>query len=177
MSTRVVAAQEGRDLWIAGRALLLVFAFSVLLSAITYFTAIDQTLNFLEQKEAVDFTLQIAVGVGVLVTLVVSADGISGERERGTLEALLLTPVARRSIMLGKLVAALSVWLAAFLVTIPYIWVLGNGVSLVTKALVLGLAVGTLVATGLALFGLLVSARCASNKASLAISFFVLLAL
>jgi ABC-2 type transport system permease protein len=177
MTARVVAAQESRDLWIAGRAPLLVFGFSVLLSAITYFTAIDQTLNFLEQKEAVDFSLQIAVGVGVLVTLVVSADGISGERERGTLEALLLTPVARRSILTGKFAAALSVWLAAFVVTIPYVWVLGKGVSLIRQALLLGFVVGTLVAAGLALFGLLVSARCSSNKASLAISLFVLLAL
>jgi ABC-2 type transport system permease protein len=177
MSTRVVAGQEGRDLWIAGRAPLLLFAFGVLLSAITYFTAIDQSLNFLEHKEAVDFALQIAVGVGVLVALVVSADGISGERERGTLESLLLTPVGRRSILLGKLAGALSMWFAAYVVTVPYVWVLGQGVALVRTALLLGFVVGTLVATGLALFGLLVSARCTSNKASLAISLFVLLAL
>ena len=177
MSTRVVAAQEARDLWLSGRAPVLLFAFSLLVSAITYFTAIDQTLNFLEHKEAVDFTLQIAVGVGVLVTLVVSADGISGERERGTLECLLLTPVPRRSIVLGKLVAALSVWFGAFVVTVPYIWVLGNGVALVTGALVLALAVGTVLAAGLAAAGLLISSVSGSNKASLAISLFLLLAL
>jgi ABC-2 type transport system permease protein len=35
----VVARQELRDLWIGGRGLLLAFAFSVLLSAITYLGA------------------------------------------------------------------------------------------------------------------------------------------
>jgi ABC-2 type transport system permease protein len=75
---RVVAAQECRDLWVSGRGLLLVFAVSVLLSAITYLTATNQVLNFLEQREAVNLTIQIAVAVGVLLTLIVSADGISG---------------------------------------------------------------------------------------------------
>jgi ABC-2 type transport system permease protein len=50
--------------------------------------------------------------VGVLVTLLVSADAIRRERERGTLESLLLTLVSGRAIVLGKLVAALTLWFA-----------------------------------------------------------------
>jgi ABC-2 type transport system permease protein len=118
-----------------------------------------------------------STSVGVLVTLLVSADAVSGERERGTLESLLLTPMSRRGILLGKLTAAFTLWLAAFIVAIPYLWVLGRGVSLLTKALVLGLVIGTVLALALAAFGLLVSAVSNSNKASLAISFLVLLAL
>jgi ABC-2 type transport system permease protein len=173
----VVAEQEVRDLWIGGRGLLLVFAHTVLLSVFTYLAGTSQILNFLELREAVNLTLQIAVAVGVLATLVVSADGISGERERGTLESLLLTPVSRRGIVLGKLVAALSLWLATFVVSIPYIWVLGRGAAIVTQALVLGLVVGTLLAVALACTGLLISALSSSNKVSLAVSFFLLLAL
>ena len=94
----VVAEQECRDLWTSGRGLILVFLFSVLLSGVTYLTSTNQALNFLEQRESVNLVLQFAVAVGVLATLVVSADGISGERERGTLETLLVTPVSRRSI-------------------------------------------------------------------------------
>ena len=172
----VVATQESRDLWLSGRGPLLLFAFSVLLSIFTYLAATNQAINFLEQREAVDLTLQIAIAVGVLVTLLVSADAISGERERGTLESLLLTPVSRRAIVLGKLVAALSLWFAAFVVSVPYIWVLGRGVSIVRPALLLGLGVGTLLAVGLAALGLLVSALTSSNKLSLSISFFLLLA-
>ncbi len=174
---RVVAEQECRDLWLGGRGPLLLLAFSVLLSVVTYLAATNQVLNFLEQREAVNLTLQVAVAVGVLGTLVVSADAISGERERGTLETLLLTPASRRGIVLGKLVAALSLWLAAFLVSVPYLWVLGRGVAIVGEALVLGLAVGTLLAIGLAAVGLLVSAAARSNKVSLAASVFLLLAL
>jgi len=172
----VVARQESRDLWLSGRGPLLLFAFSVLLSVFTYLAATNQAINFLEQREAVDLTLQIAIAVGVLVTLLVSADALSGERERGTLESLLLTPVSRRAIVLGKLVGALTLWFAAFLVAIPYVWVLGRGVSIVKTALLLGLGVGTVLAVGLAALGLLVSALSSSNKVSLAISFFLLLA-
>jgi ABC-2 type transport system permease protein len=115
----VVARQESRDLWVGGRGLILVLGVSVLLSVLTYMAATNQVLNFLEQREAVNLTVQIAVAVGVLVTLVVSADGISGERERGTLESLLLTPVSRRAIVVGKAAAALSLWFAVVVVSIP----------------------------------------------------------
>ena len=174
---RIVAAQESRDLWIGGRALALLFAFSVLLSVVTYLAATNQVLNFLEQREAVNLTLQVAVAVGVLVTLVVAADGISGERERGTLESLLLAPVSRRAIVVGKLVAAVSLWFAAFVVAVPYVWVLGRGVHVVGPALLLGGLVGTLLAVALAALGLLISALSGSNKVSVAVGLFLLLAL
>jgi ABC-2 type transport system permease protein len=155
----------------------LLFMFSVLLSVVTYLTATNQALNFLEQREAVALTLQVAVAVGVLVTLVLSADAISGERERGTLESLLLTPVSRRALVIGKLVATVSVWLVTFVVSVPYVWLLGHGVSIVAEAVLLGLVVGTMVAVGLAALGVLISAVSGSNKVSLAVSLFLLLAL
>ena len=172
---RVVAVQECRDLWVGGRGPLLVFAFSILLSAMTYLAATNRAMNFLEQREAVNLTLQVALSVGVLLTLLVSADAISGERERGTLEALLLTPVSRRAIIGGKLVAAMTLWLACLVAVLPYLWVLGRGVAVAGPAAVLALCVGTLVALGLGSLGLLISACTNSNKASLAISLLVLL--
>ena len=173
----VVAEQESRDLWTSGRGLILLFLFSVLLSALTYLTSTNQALNFLEQRESVNLVLQLAVAVGVLVTLVVSADGISGERERGTLESLLVTPVSRRSIIAGKLVAALTMWFATFVITIPYLWVLARDVGILGEALALGFLVGTLVAVGLGSVGLLISGLCNSNKTSIAASIFLLLIL
>ena len=173
----VVAQQEVRDLWVRGRGSLLLFLFAGLLSAITYLAASNLAMNFLEQREAVNLLVQFAVAVGVLVTLVVSADGISGERERETLESLLVTPVSRRAILGGKLTAALSLWFGAFLVSAPYIWVLARGLGIRTQALTLALVVGTLVAVGMASMGLLISALSNSNKASLAASVFILLVL
>jgi ABC-2 type transport system permease protein len=173
----VVAEQESRDLWSSGRGLILLFLFSVLLSGVAYLTSTNLALNFLEQRESVNLVLQFAVAVGVLATLVVSADGISGERERGTLETLLVTPVSRRSIILGKLIAALTLWFATFLISIPYVWVLGRDVGILGQALALGLGVGTLLAVGLGSIGLLISAACNSNKTSVGASIFLLLIL
>jgi ABC-2 type transport system permease protein len=173
----VIAEQECRDLWTSGRGLILLFGFSVLLSAVTYLTSTNLALNFLEQRESVNLVLQFAVAVGVLATLVLSADGISGERERGTLETLLVTPVSRRSIITGKLIAALTLWFATFGISIPYLWVLGREVGILGAALALGFCVGTLLAIGLGSIGLLISAASNSNKTSIVASIFLLLIL
>ena len=172
----LVAGQELRDLWIGGRGLPLTFAFSVLVSVITYLGATNEAVNFLEQREAVNLTLQVAVAVGALLALLASADSISGERERGTLESLLLTPVPRRQLVGGKLIAALSLWFVALIVSVPFVWFLGRDVGAVDDALTTGLAVGTLVALALTAFGVVVSSLAASNRLSLSLSLFVLLA-
>jgi ABC-2 type transport system permease protein len=173
----VVARQESRDLWIGGRGPVLLFGFSVLLSTITYLAATNRAMNFLEQREAVNLTAQVGLAVGVLLTVVTSADAISGERERGTLEGLLLTPVSRRAIVVGKLAAASTMWLGCLVVSFPYLWVLGHGVAGATQAAVLALTVGTLVAVGLGGVGMLFSGWTNSNKTSLACGLLLLLVL
>lgn len=173
----VVAGQELRDLWLSGKGLAMMLAYTVLLSISTYLIATNQELNFLEQREAVSLTLKIAVAVGGLLVVLVAADAVSGERERGTLESLLLTPVSRRSILLGKGVAAFSLWVGAFVFAVPYIWWIGRDVGTFGKAVVGGLVVGTLLALTLTGIGLLVTTFSQSNGLSLAISFFVLLAM
>ena len=174
---RVVAARETRDLWVGGRGPVLVLAFSVLLSAITYLAATNQVLDYLAQRDAVDLVLQLVVAVGALVTVVVSADGISGERDRGTLESLLLAPISRRELVVGKLLAALTLWFVTFLVGVPYVWVIGGTAPVVGTAVLLGLVIGTLLAFTLAVLGLVISAAAGSNRVSLSASLFVLLAL
>ena len=173
----VVLQQELRDLWLGGRGLMLSFAFSILVSVIAYLVATNTALNFLEQRESVNLTLQVAIAVGGLLALLTAADAISGERERGTLESVLLTPVSRRQLASGKLLAALSLWLAAFAITVPYVWFLGRGVGIVGDALATGLVVGTLLAVFLASLGIVVSLFTSSNRVSLSLSLFGLLAL
>jgi len=173
----VVARQELRDLWLAGRGLPLMLAFTLLLSVVTWLTAANQALNFLEQHEAVSLTLQVTVAVGALLALLVAADAFSGERERGTLESLLLTPVPRWELALGKLLAAASAWVAAFVLAIPYLWVLGHGVGATGRAVAAGAIVGTLLAVAMTGFAIAVSALARSNRLSLSVSLLVLLAL
>lgn len=49
----------------------------------------------------------MSAAVGGPLALLVAADAISGEGERGTLETLLLTPIAQAAV-LGELAAAVS---------------------------------------------------------------------
>jgi ABC-2 type transport system permease protein len=173
----VVAEQELRDLWLGGRGPALCFAFSLLMSVIAYVSATNRALNFLEHRETVNLTLQVGIAVGALLALLAGADAVSGERERGTLESLLLTPVSRLELTVGKVLAGLSLWLAAFVITVPYVWFLGRGVGIVGNALGVGLVVGTLLAIFLATFGILISVFAASNRVSLSLSLVLLLAL
>jgi ABC-2 type transport system permease protein len=173
----IVLGQELRDLWLGGRGLTLSLAFSALLSVLAYLVATNRALNFLEQRETVNLTLQVAVAVGALLALLAAADAISGERERRTLEGLLLTPASRLEIVAGKLGAALSLWFVAFAIAIAYVWFLGRGVGIAGDALAGGIVVGTLLAIFLASLGLLISVFAASNRVSLSFSLFLLLAL
>src|SRR2546421_542606 len=68
----VVVEQELRDLWLGGRGLVLGLAFSLLMSVIAYLVATNKALNFLEQREAVNLALQVALAVGALLTLLAS---------------------------------------------------------------------------------------------------------
>ena len=173
----IVLEQELRDLWIGGRGLALSFAFVTIISVIAYVTASSDALNFLEHREAVNLTLQVAIAIGTLLALLAAADAISGERERGTLETLLLTPISRLQLTVGKLLAALSLWLAAFLITVPYLWFLGRGVGVVGHAVLAGFVVGTLLAIFLASLGIAFSIVVGSNRVSLSLSLLLLLAL
>jgi ABC-2 type transport system permease protein len=173
----VVLEQELRDLWVGGRGLVLSLGFSILLSVVAYLVATNQALNFLEHRETVNLTLQVAIAVGALLTLLAAADAVSGERERGTLESLLLAPVSRLELTFGKLLAALSLWLAAFVITVPYVWFLGRGVGIVGDAVATGAAVGTMLAVSLVSLGVLISMFAASNRVSLSSSLLLLLAL
>ena len=121
--------------------------------------------------------MQVAVAVGALLTLIAAADAISGERERGTLEGLLLTPSPRSSLIVGKLLASLSLWLVAALITLPYIWLLARGSGVLGEAIVAGFAVGTLLAMFLASLGMLISILAKTNRFSLSVSLLILLAL
>lgn len=173
----VVAERELLDLWVGGRGPLLMLAFTCMLSVTSYLVATNQALNFLEARESVSLTLGVAVAVSALLVVLASADAITGERERGTLETLLLTPASSRAVVIGKGLAAMSLWLTAFMLSVPYVWFLGRGVAVVGRALAAGFVVSALLALFLAGLGLVVSALSRSNRVSLSVSLFLLVAM
>ncbi|MEP6760159.1 MAG: ABC transporter permease subunit [Sporichthyaceae bacterium] len=171
----VIARQEIAELWLSSKGLGVLFGFTMLLAVLSYLASADAGINLLDARESVGVVVQTAIGLGTLAALVVSADAISGERERGTLEALLVTPVRRGSIVLGKLLAATTMWVASLVVALPFVIVMAHGPGVAADAVaVLGVA-GSLVAAALTALGLAVSALAMSNRVSLAVSLTLLL--
>jgi len=155
---------------VGGRAINLLILYSVLVGLMTFLLATNSELNLIPPKEMAFLTLQNAIFFGVFIGMIIGADGISGERERGTLEVLLLTPASRRQLLLGKLLAALTPWPAAFLISVPTLVVVSQGNEVLGHALWLGGVLGTVLAVAFAGFGLLVSTWSNSNKTSMFVS-------
>ena len=173
----VVARRESADLWFSPKGLSVLLGFSVALSVLSYLASADASINLLDARESVGVVVKTAIGLGTLTSLIVRADAISGERERGTLEALLVTPVPRRDIVLGKLVAATTMWIASLLVALPFVAVMADGPGIVLDAVAMFVVAGGLVAAALTALGLAVSSYVMSNRVSLAASVTILLLL
>ena len=166
----VVFREEVVELWVGGRAINLLILYSLLLGLMTFLLATNSELNLIPPKEMAFLTLQNAIFFGVFIGMIIGADGISGERERGTLEVLLLTPTSRRQLLFGKLLSALTPWPAAFLISIPTLIVVSQGNAVLGQSLWLGAVLGSVLALAFAGFGLLVSTWCNSNKTSMFVS-------
>ncbi len=163
----LVVRRELADLWLSGRMLVLVLLFTVLMSATSVLRDLESQGNLIPPAEMVFLTLLSAISFGVLLSLVVGADSISGDRERGTLEPMLLSPASRRQIVFAKFIAAVSPWPIALILALPYVYVLGKGDEILGPGLLWTAALGTLLAMAFASFGLLVSLWSRSNRTSL----------
>lgn len=176
----IVLSRELADLWIGGKALYLLLAFSILLGIETYVLATNFELSLFTPKEMVLETLKTAIQVSLFIGLIIGADMISGERERATLEGILLTPVDRRQIILGKFLGALSAWPVAMLIIIPFMSLLSQGNDVFVRAIAWGALISTLLVPAFTALGMIVSFWCNSNKTSFFISlgiFFIFLLL
>lgn len=165
----IVFTKELSQLWMGGKAPILLFCYCVLQGALTYFM-VSNISDPTPPKEMVYFTLENAIAFGVLIGLIIGADSISGERERLTLESLLLTPVGSRQILIGKFFAGISPWFAGLAITIPLLAVLAQGDEILGPAVFWGSLVGSLLALSFAGLGMLVSSWSNSNKTSVSVS-------
>ncbi len=167
----VVCARELRDLWIGGKALHLIFLYTILLGLYAFFLASNVEVNLLPVKEMIQEVAKTAIVVCLLMSMIVAADGITAERERATLEGLLLTPASRTQIVLGKYLAAMSLIPAALLITVPYLAVLSKDDPVFWPAVLWLFVLGGLLVPALAAVGMLASIWCNNTKISMAVTF------
>ncbi len=166
----LVFRHEMADLWIGGKALSLMLIYSVILGVMVYVFSSNSELSLIPPKESVYETLKNAMSFTLFIGLIIGADSFSGERDRGTLESLLLTPTSRRQIVIGKFLAGISQWPAAFLIAIPFMNLLSQGDEILLPAIFWGAITGTMLVVAYTGLGMFVSFWCASNKTSYFIS-------
>lgn len=163
----LVFRQELDDLWIGGKALNLLILFAVLVSITAFLLATNSELSLTPPRLMIVVMIQSAITFGLFIGLVISAESFSGERERATLEPLLLAPAGRRQIAIGKFLAALSPWPIAYLYSLPFVVTLAQGDLALVPALAWGAVLGTLTTVAFTGLGLLVSIWSNSSRISL----------
>jgi ABC-2 type transport system permease protein len=166
----LIFKRELADLWIGGKAFYLILIYSVLLGILVFVFSYNSELSLIPPKEMVWEMLKNAMAVNLCISLIIAADSLSGERERNTLEGLLLTPSSRRQIVVGKFLAGISAWPAAYLIAIPYLYVVSQGDEILVPAILWGAFLGTILVLAYSGLGMLVSFWSNSNKVSYIIS-------
>jgi ABC-2 type transport system permease protein len=166
----LIFSRELVDLWIGGKALNLILIYSILLGVMVYIMSFNSELSLIPPKESVYELLKNAMAVSLFIGLIIGADTISGERERSTLEGVLLTPSSRRQIVVGKFLAGISPWPVALIIAIPYMYVLAQGDEVLVPAIIWGAITGSLLVPAYTGLGMLVSFWSNSNKVSYFVS-------
>jgi ABC-type transport system involved in multi-copper enzyme maturation permease subunit len=175
MKTAYIIGKEVRESILTPKGFLWYILTSMILSLLSYLFLTNSELSLLDQGQMLYMIMNFITVLGILIGLVFGSDAFAGEIERGTLEALLLTPVTKAEISTGKLGAALINWGILFAISLPYLFVVGKG----GQNLLIGIAylavLGTFLSITFSAFSMGLSARIKSMKNSLIISFFIFL--
>jgi ABC-type transport system involved in multi-copper enzyme maturation permease subunit len=166
-ATGLIARKEGGDLLLSLRGLGWLATMAVVLSVFGLLLVGNTELSLLDNAQVVYDMSGIVTALGALLAVVVGTDAVAGERERGTLVALLLTPATRNSILLGKLGGQAIAWAVMYAIALPYVWAVGStGQNLVDGAVCVAM-LGTPVVLGFGFLAMGLGARLDSARSSL----------
>jgi len=121
--------------------------------------------SLLEHSEVLYTVTSLAIGLGLLVAGNLAADSVADEKERATLQGVLLTPTKRGALLLGKVWGVVvAAWLLIFVISAPYILVVGFGTSVSWAALLYTFVLGSLCVAGCATLIVGISALSRSGR-------------
>lgn len=146
----LVAKKEIRESLFGVRGSMWAVVSALVLSLMSYLLLTDAELSLLDQSEMLYVVTSLSVGLGMLVIGILAGDSVAGERERSTLESVLLSPIRLGSLVAGKVEAVIAGWLLIFAVSAPYILVVGAGSTVAFSALIYTFVLGTLCVGGFA---------------------------
>jgi ABC-2 type transport system permease protein len=140
---------------------------SVILSVLSYLFLTNIELSLLDQSTMVFYIMEAVLSLGILRAIIYGSDSFAGESERGTMEVLLLTPLRKSSIALEKFEASIVNWFILFLISIPYILIVGKGGQNVFDAIFYLFFLGTLMVMIFMILSMILSIRLKSVKNAL----------
>jgi ABC-2 type transport system permease protein len=155
-----IISPRGAALYLVGCGVLSVF--SLLLVSNT-------ELSLLDNAQAVYMMSSIIIALSLLIAVIRGSDGFAGERERETLETLLITPVSPAEVAIAKLMGLIFSWLVLFIISIPYLWAVGSTGQNLISALQYLFISGTLLVVIFGGFTLAISARMRTFKGTMSI--------
>lgn len=171
----LLARKEAGELLLSTRGMIWLLTLSAVLSGFALLLVGSTELSLLDNAQVVYDMAGIVTALGALLAVVAGTDAIAGERERGSLLPLLLTPVSRPSILLGKLGSQLIAWTLMYAVALPYVWAVGStGQNLVETIVVLAL-LGTPVVLAFGFFAMGLGARLITVRGSLLVALIALM--
>ncbi len=171
----LLARKEGGELLMSGRGLGWLLALSAILSVFGLLLVSNTELSLLDNAQVVYDMAGLVTALGALLAVVMGADAVAGERERGTLVPLMLTPMPRNRILLGKVGGQFIAWSVMYLLALPYLWAVGStGQNLADAMLVVAL-LGTPVVLAFGFLAMGLGARFAGVRGTLLTSLIVLL--
>ncbi len=125
-ATSLIARKEAGELLLSLRGFAWFMAVAVALSVFGLLLVSNTELSLLDNAQVVYDMGGIVTALGGLLALVVGLDAVAGERERGSLVPLLLTPASRDAILAGKLGGVAIAWGVMYALSMPYLWAVGS---------------------------------------------------
>jgi ABC-type transport system involved in multi-copper enzyme maturation permease subunit len=174
-----IIKKELRENFYAMKGNIWLIIITIIFSIMSYSFVSVKELSLLAQTEVIVTMGKLIIGLGLLITIILAAVTFSNEKEESTLESLLLTPVPKMQLALGKLIAVLLMGISVFIIALPYIVTLSYGTGLIMRATLFILIIGSIVAFSYACISTSLSILLGSSKNSIitSIIFFILTAL
>jgi ABC-2 type transport system permease protein len=141
---------------------------SIIMSTVAYLLLTDKELSLLDQGEGLYLLTEVIVSVGMLMSAASASSLLSGEREAGTFESVLLTPLTPRRIAAEKLLSVITVWILMLVISVPYLVVVAAGTSLTLPAIAYVGLYGTLLVVAMSALSISLSAKLNSKTSIMA---------
>jgi ABC-type transport system involved in multi-copper enzyme maturation permease subunit len=162
-----IARKESGEILVNGRGLAWLFALTVIMSVLSLLLVSNTELSLLDNAQVVYMVMGTITALGALFAVVLGADAVAGERERGSLMPLLLTSVTPSEIVSGKMGGQAAGWTVMYLLGLPYLWAVGSSGQNLLQAVAYLALFGTLTVLGFGFFALGLSARFKSVRTAL----------